>query len=242
MNNGERSLGNNAEQCLEPPHDYEAYQALQFLKKYAAMEYAEKSGAVLSSAAALFVSAYSIPHQSPKFSRLDVLVGKLLKDFKYGSPSINIYPCLKIDKYEPLDVYIRIHKRTNILISVRSKSKSKIIYDIAKKWIYSRRRYRGRSRWRNCPIEELNYYAKWLSKNRKLFGLSSRQTHLPLIKIVAICSPTEIAEHGSKNYCYLEGEKILILKKRGKVYFMSEDRVIDFIKAYLADEIKYQIG
>ena len=235
----------------EPHHDHEAHQAIRVLKKHAAIEYAGKSGAALLSAAvpvvgdlaaaALFATAYTTLYQVEKFARLDILVGKLLKDLKGDSPDIKIYPCLKMDEGEPLDIYIKVHQKANILISIRSKSKSKIIYDQEKQWIYSRRRYRGRSRWKHCPMEEMNRYVKWLTKNRALFRLSSRHArNLPLIKIVVIWSPTEIAEHDSENYCYMKGEKILTLNKKGKVYFMGEDKVIDFIKACLANEIEYK--
>ena len=235
----------------EPPHDHEAHQAIQTLKKHAAIEYAGKSGAALLSAAvplvgelaaaALFATAYATLYQVEKFARLDILVGRLLKEFKKDSPDIKIYPCLKIDEGEPLDIYIKVHQKANILISIRSKSKSRIVYDQEKQWIYSRRKYRGRSRWKNCPIEEMNRYVKWLTKNRERFRLSSRHArNLPLIKIITIWSPTKIAEHDSEHYCYMKDEKILTLNKKGKVYFMGEDKVIDFIKAYLANEIEYK--
>ena len=235
----------------EPSHGEEAHEGIKIAKNRAAIEYAGQAGAALAStavplvgefaAAALFTAAYATLHRVEKFARLDILVGGLLKEFKSDSPDIKVYPCLKVDDSEPLDIYIKVHQKANILISIRSKSKSKIIYDQEKEWIYSRRKYRGRARWKNCPMEEMNRYVKWLNKNREIFNLSSRQVkRLPLIRIVVIWSPTKIAEHDSKSYCYMKGEKILILNKRGKFYFMEEDKVINFVKAYLANEIEYQ--
>ena len=235
----------------EPSYGDVAQKALKLAKRKAVIEYAGQSGAALVSTAvpvvgevataALFTAAYAALHRVEKFSRLDILVEKLRKEIEGDSPDIKVYPCLKTDEGEPLDLYIKVHQKANILISIRSKSKSKIIYDQEKEWIYSRRKYRGRARWKNCPMEEMNRYVKWLNKNRDLFRLSSRQVkRLPLIRIIVIWSPTKIAEHDSKSYCYMKGEKILILNKRGKFYFMEEDKVIDFIKAYLANEIEYQ--
>ena len=179
---------------------------------------------------------YSRLFQISKLTNIKKVLTSILEDFK-DENDLKIYGCIEVDKEEALDLFATFNKKANFFISVRSKGKSKLFYDAEKDWVYGKRRRKSRQKWRSHPIEEIQNYVRWISKNRQLFNLSSRQiSKTPYARIVAICKPTEIADHEDKFYSIINGEKVLTINK---TFFVGEENVTKLMKAFLANQIEY---
>ena len=88
---------------------------------------------------------------------------------------------------------------------------------------------------------QMSEYKKWLTKNRDLFGFSSREVRkIPLACIVVLWQPTYLADHEASFYSKAGEDKILTINKKGKVFLVERKEVIKVMKAYLASEIEYQ--
>lgn len=179
---------------------------------------------------------YSHLFQISKLTNIKKVLTSTLQDFKNES-DLKIYGCIKVESEEALDLFATFNKKANFFISVRSKGKSKLFYDAEKDWFYGRRKKKGRQKWRSHPTREIQAYVKWVSKNRQLFNLSSRQiSKTPYARIVAICKPTEISDHEDKFYSIINGEKVLTINK---TFFVGEENVTQLMKAFLANQIEY---
>ena len=179
---------------------------------------------------------YSRLFQISKLTNIKKVLTNILEDFKDES-DLKIYGCIEVDKEEALDLFATFNKKANFFISVRSKGQSKLFYDAEKDWVYGKRKRKSRQKWRSHPIEEMKAYVRWISKNRQLLNLSSRQiSKTPYARIVAICKPTEIADHEDKFYSIINGEKVLTINK---TFFVGEENVTKLMKAFLANQIEY---
>lgn len=216
------------------------------VKTYAGLSTAAVISAIIPGigsgpAAALALTAYAPLHRVSKYSRIALLMKKMMEAFQEWGQEAHIYPCIEVDGQENLDFFIHVPQKANFLISIRSQGKAKIVYDKDKESLFSKRRRKGRRIWRKCPLLQMPDYKKWLTKNRGLFGFSSREVRkTPLTCIVVLWQPTYLADHEASFYSKAGEDKILTISKKGKVFLVERKEIIKVMKAYLANEIEYQ--
>ncbi|MDZ8083360.1 MAG: hypothetical protein RMX35_30385 [Nostoc sp. DcaGUA01] len=225
-----------------PPHNEAALEMLREAKDY------ESALALAASAAALgtggmvhplgwvlFALAYKPLIRVQKLARLEKLTALLLDQFK--SEGIQVFPVLKIEDKNPIDLFIRFPRKTHLFISIRSRGDSHVIYNEKREILQVKKKDKnGLTTWRPCPLVELSDYERWLTKNRALFGMSSKDvTKTPTAKVLVLWSPTKAAsDHNPHLYSEMGSMKILALRRKGTTFVIQEEEVTEFIKAWLA--------
>lgn len=225
-----------------PPHNWEVFHQLQQEKNYFSAIYALVTGAglVLMSffgyiGFPVFASASRPLDKIQKLAQLIHLMRLLLREFEHLG--VQIFPKLEVPgQKHPLDLLVRFPKKAHILISIRCKGESQIIYNEEKEALYVRRKKKkGIKVWKPCPLVELSDYTHWLNKNRQIFGISSKEVrNIPLAKVLVLWKPTLVGDHRDELYTTIESFKLLILKKKGVAFVITEKNIVNFIKAYLA--------
>jgi len=167
-----------------------------------------------------------------KFSRMIRVVSAILDAFE--ERGVELFPLLEVPGSNPIDLYVRFKGLANLLISIRSMGKSKIVYKEAAETLFVKRKDKGIKKWHPDPLVELSEYQAWLIKNRQQFGMSSREVRKPLAKILIISGETTIDDHEDHLYAKLTGERFLALNRKGTAFVIQEEQIINFMKAYLA--------
>lgn len=224
-----------------PLHNWEALQQLEREKDYLSATYAGCSAAAIAAiplvgypAFIMFAAAYKPLDQIQKLARLIKVMRLLLEKFEHLG--VQIFPTLEVpEQRNPLDLFVRFPKKAHILISIRSKGESQIVYNEAKEGLYVKRDKKGIKDWKPCPLVELADYTNWLTKNRQIFGMSSREVrNVPLTKVLILCKPTSIYNHRDELYTAIGSLKLLLLKRKGAAFLIPEEDIVKFIKAFLA--------
>ncbi|WP_414546070.1 hypothetical protein [Nostoc sp. CCY0012] len=182
-----------------------------------------------------FALAYKPLVRIQKLARLEKLTALLLDEFK--SDEIQVFPVIKVENKNPIDLFIRFPRKTHLFISIRSKGDSEIVYNEKREILQVKRKNKGGLRtWEPCPLVELADYKSWFDKNRDLFGMSSREAQkTPTAKVLVLWPPTKAAEdHNSHLYSELGGMKILALRRKGTAFVIQQEEITEFIKAWLA--------
>ncbi len=224
-----------------PPHNWEALKQLEKEKEDISRKYAVITMTAIASIPWLgylgfliFVLVYRPLERIQNLARLIKIMRLLLEEFE--PLGVQIFPSLKVPEQEnPLDLLVRFPKKAHILISIRSKGESKIVYNEEKEALYVRRKKKGLKVWEPCPLIELGDYTNLLTKNRELFGMSSKEVrNVPLAKVLALWKPTLIQDHISELYTTIESFKLLLLRKKGVAFVITEEDIVNFIKVFLA--------
>jgi hypothetical protein len=225
-----------------PPHNEPALEMLREAKDYASTQALTAGGAALATGGivhpfgwVLFGLAYKPLVAIQKLARLEKLTAVLLNEFK--SKGIQIFPVLKPEDKNPIDLFVRFERKIHLFISIRSIGDKEIVYNEAREVLQIKRKDKhGLKVWNPCPLLELADYEKWLSKNRDLFAMSSREaTKTPSAKVLVLWPPTKAAiDHNSHLYSEVGSMKILALRRKGTAFIIQQEEVIEFVKATLA--------
>lgn len=224
-----------------PLHNWEAVHQLEREKNYLSNVAAGigaasiASGALLGSPGFLLLAlAYDPLDQVKKLARLLKVMFALLENFEHLG--VQVFPTLKVpEKKNPIDLFVRFPRKAHIIISIRSKGESEIVYNEAKEALYVKRGKKGLKDWQPCPLVELGDYTNWLTKNRQLFGMSSKEVrNVPLSKVLVVWNPTKISTHREHLYSTIESLKLLVLKRKGTAFVIPDEDIINFVRAYLA--------
>lgn len=225
-----------------PPHNETALEMLREAKNYesalalAASSSALATGGIVHPAGwLLFGLAYKPLVRVQKLARLEKLTTVLLDEFK--SEGIQIFPVLKIDELNPIDLFVRFERTTYLFISIRSKGEREIVYNEAREVLQVKRKDKNALKiWKPCPLVELADYEKWLNKNRDLFGMSSREAQkTPRAKVLVLWPPTKAVQtHNDHLYSELGSMRILALRRKGTAFVIQQEEVTEFVRAWLA--------
>ncbi|MEA5516778.1 hypothetical protein [Nodularia sp. UHCC 0506] len=224
-----------------PPHNEPALKWLREAKDYESALALIAGGTALATGGmvhplgwAAFALAYKPLIRLEKLARLEKLTTVLLDEFK--SVGTQIFPVQKIEDKNPLDLFVRFPRRSHLFISIRSFGDREVVYNEAREILQIRKKNkRGLTTWKPCPLLELADYEKWLNKNRDLFAMSSREaTKTPAAKVLVLWPPTKAApNHNEHLYTEIEGMKILALRRKGTAFVIQEQKVTEFIRAWL---------
>ncbi|MGB3206126.1 MAG: hypothetical protein WBB28_14140 [Crinalium sp.] len=163
-----------------PVHNWEAFHQLQQERKYYSAAYIWLTDAAISelmrspnSAKYLLPALTSRPlDRIQKLTQLTLVMHLLLKEFEPWG--VRVFPRLEVPgQKHPLDLLVQFPKKAHILVSIRCKGESQIIYNEAKEALYVRRKKKGIKVWEPCPLVQLSDYTHWLNKNRQIFEISS---------------------------------------------------------------------
>jgi hypothetical protein len=166
-----------------------------------------------------------------KNSRLIRVGTKILDTFE--NQGLEMYSCLEVPGHNPLDFFLRFPSAM-VLISIRSMGNASIVFKESNETLYVRRKGKGSKQWLPDPLLELSEYQAWLKANRQEFGMSSKESRKPLVKVLVMSGESKINEHREQLYSNAAGENLLTLSRKGTAIVILEDQLIDFIKAHLA--------
>jgi hypothetical protein len=225
-----------------PPHNEAALEMIREAKDYESAVALTASGSALATGGLvhpagwlLFAMAYKPLVRVQKLARLEKLTVLLLDEFR--SERIQVFPVLKPEDKNPIDLFVRFERKIHLFISIRSIGDKEIVYNEAREVLQIKRKDKhGLKVWNPCPLLELADYEKWLSKNRDLFGMSSREaTKTPSAKVLVLWPPTKAAsDHNSHLYSEVGSMKILALRRKGTAFVIQQEEVTEFVKATLA--------
>lgn len=159
----------------------------------------------------------------------------LLKCFK--KQGIEVFWQVPVSEEQVLDLFVRFPDKQFFAISVLSLGPGKIFFNEREEILQFRRKNSTLVKYREPDlIAGLKDFERWVRKNRRdLFGGSSRDARRPLVRILLFAQPTQIGQHGEQMYGTLDNHRFLWVRteNRGTCYILSEDQLIDFIKAHL---------
>jgi hypothetical protein len=166
-----------------------------------------------------------------KTTRLIRVGTQILDTFEHQG--LEMYSCLEIPGHNPLDFFLRFPSAM-LLISIRSMGNANIVFKEANETLYVKRKGKGSKQWLPDPLLELSEYQAWLKLNRQEFGMSSKESRKPLVKVLVMSGESKINEHREQLYSSPSGENLLTLSRKGTAIVILEDQLIDFVKAHLA--------
>lgn len=227
-----------------PVHNWEALRLLEQAVDHLSNEALMAGGSAIATGSfvnpagfLLFAAAYKPLIRVQKLARIKTVFSLLLEHF--GDQEVQVFPIIQIDGKNPIDLYVRFPKKTQLFISIRSKGDNKIAYNQAKEVLQVRKkRGGGTSIWEPCPLVELGDYKSWLDKNRGLFGLSSKEAQkTPTAKVLVLWHPTKAQDHTDSLYSEVGDMKLLAISRKGTAFVIQEEEILNFVKSWLS---KYQ--
>lgn len=177
-----------------------------------------------------------------KLSRILINGRKLLKAF--GATDIQLFPAVITGEevaHERIDLYVRFPGQAQFFILFRSMGNHEIIYNEAKETLQIKKKRKGMALVRPCPLADLSRGQRWLiTKNRQLFGLSSRQAgKTSTARVLVICGSTKISsKHRDELYRQVGNNRYLALSKRGVAFVVMEDELATFVGDWLTHSKK----
>ncbi|MBD2458470.1 hypothetical protein H6G80_30940 [Nostoc sp. FACHB-87] len=183
---------------------------------------------------AAFVLAYKPLVITQKLARLEKLTTMLWEEFK--SEGIQVFP-FPGSEDNHIDLFVRFPRTTHLFISIRSLGDREVVYNEAKEVLQVRKKNKcGLTTWKPCPLLELAAYEKWLNKNRDQFFMTSREaTKTPTAKVLVLWNPTKPASNLNEHlYSSVGNMRILALRRKGTMFVISQEEVIEFVRAWLA--------
>lgn len=176
-----------------------------------------------------FASAYKPIHRLSQISRIIELVENLLNFI--NDREIEIFPCLDFSSdYKPLDLLIKFQNKRLLLVSIRSKSKTerRVVYQSGK--LYTKHDKKGLREWLPSPLQELNFYEDWITKNQpklnKKFNLNS---NLDLFKALVLWQPMTLEQHEESFYKHLN-QQVTAFKPDEKTFIIHESNFQDLVQ------------
>lgn len=167
-----------------------------------------------------------------KVTRLLELMKPLMKRFELNN--VEIYPLIPADEMNPIDLFIRFPKVAHLVISIRSKGETGIVYNEAREELIVKKRHGKTNKWEPNPLVELADYKSWLVKNRWRFKMTSREaTKTSTAKVLALCLPTIVCQHRSELYSEMGTLKPLVLRRKGAAFVIQESNLVDLTAAWL---------
>jgi hypothetical protein len=225
-----------------PPHNEAALERIREGKDYESTVALVASGAALASGGmvhplgwVLFALAYKPLVRVEKLARLEKLTTLLLQEFK--SQGIQVFPVLKVEDNHPIDLFIRFPKKAHLIVSIRSRGDSEVVYNEKREILQVKKKNKsGLTTWRPCPLVELSDYERWVTKNRALFGMTSKEvTKTPTAKVLVLWSPTKAAsDHNPHLYSEMGSIRLLALRRKGTAFVIQQEEVTELVKAWLA--------
>ncbi|MBC1235701.1 hypothetical protein [Nostoc sp. 2RC] len=225
-----------------PPHNEAALERIREGKDYESTVALVASGAALASGGmvhplgwVLFALAYKPLIRVEKLARLEKLITLLLQEFK--SEGIQVFPVLKVEEQNPIDLFIRFPKKAHLIISIRSRGDSEVVYNEKREILQVKKKGKnGLTTWKPCPLVELSDYERWVTKNRALFGMTSKEvTKTPTAKVLVLWSPTKAAEdHNPHLYSEMGSIRLLALRRKGTAFVIQQEEVTELVRAWLA--------
>lgn len=224
-----------------PPHNEEALEMLREAIEYESALALAAGGTALATGGfispvgwAAFALAYQPLVRVQKLARLEKITSLLLNEFK--SKGVQIFPVLKIQDKNPVDLFIRFPGKTHLFMSIRSKGDSLVVYNEAKEVLQVRRKKNRLGTWEPCPLVELADYKSWFDKNREQFRMSSREAQkTPTAKVLVIWPPTKLSlNHNENLYTEIGNMKVLVLKRKGSAFVIKEEEVTEFVSNWLS--------
>ncbi|AUT04733.1 hypothetical protein CLI64_30320 (plasmid) [Nostoc sp. CENA543] len=225
-----------------PPHNEAALEQIREAKDYESALALAAGGAALVSGGmihplgwVLFAMAYKPLYRVEKLARLEKLMTVLLSEFK--TQGVQVFPVLKVEDNHPIDLFIRFPKKAHLIISIRSRGESEVVYNEKREILQVKKKNKsGLTTWRPCPLVELSDYERWVTKNRALFGMTSKEvTKTPTAKVLVLWSPTKAAEdHNPHLYSEMGSMKLLALRRKGTAFVIQEEEVTELVRAWLA--------
>ncbi|NEQ21634.1 MAG: hypothetical protein F6K28_20950 [Microcoleus sp. SIO2G3] len=168
-----------------------------------------------------------------KVARILQVMMSLLE--KFESRGVEIYQRIPIDGMNPIDLFIRFPQIAHIIVSIRSKGNTEIVYNEATEEVRVRKKNGTTSRWQPNPLVELADKERWLAKNRWRFGMSSKEAaKTPTAKVLVLCSPTKADEHREELYSEVGTVKTLAIRRKGTAFVIQQEELLDFVAAWLA--------
>lgn len=177
-----------------------------------------------------------------KLSRILINGRKLLKEFAHTG--MQLFPAVITGEeveHERIDLYVRFPGQAQFFILFRSMGKHEIIYNEGKETFQVKKKRKGVALVRPCPLNGLSRGQRWLiTKNRQLFGLSSRQAgKTSTARVLVICGDTEISsKHRDELYRQVGSNRYLAPSKRGVAFVVKEDDIATFIRDWLTHSKK----
>lgn len=170
-----------------------------------------------------------------KASRIKFLMEALLNEFE--GDGVQVFPAMNVEGHNPLDLLIRFPQKLHVILSIRSMGETKISYRADTELLYVRRsNKKGVKKWTPDPLNELSAYQTWLTKNRGLFNMSSKEVrNTRTIKLLVLCQPTQIADRDDHLYSTIDSVKSLVVRKKGTIFVVYKEEVIQFLKGTLKD-------
>ena len=187
----------------------------------------------------LLGGSYGAVNGVSKCVRLEKALKRLWVD-EFKKLGIEAFPLLMMREdvdHEHIDLYVRFPETTQMFIVIRSEEGRSVIYNEAKEKFQARKpRGKGLVSIRPCPLTILNKGKGWLNRNRKTFGLSSRQaTKIPTVRVLVIWGNTQIAPHREELYAQVGSNQYLSVKKDGATTFVvKQEELTIFVRDWLS--------
>ncbi len=199
---------------------------------------------IVASPFGLFLLAIT-QHAATAITKLSRILNNGRKLLEAFSPTgIQIFPAVITGEeveHHRIDLYVRFPGQAQFFILFRSMGKHIIVYNEAKESLQIRKKRKGASNIRPCPLLDLSKGQRWLvAKNRQLFGLSSRQaSKTPTARVLVICGDTEISsKHRDELYATIGSNRYLALPKSGTTFVVMENELAAFVRDWLTHSKK----
>lgn len=184
----------------------------------------------------LLTGSYSVAGKTAKSARIAIMLELLINEFEpIGMQAFPLVTTRDNTGHNYIDLYVRFPKG-QLFIETRSVGNGALIYNEAKETLYLKRKKKGLSEIRPCPLLGLNDSKKWLAKNRHRFHLTSRQaTKTPTVKVLVAWGETKISAHREQLYTKIGERKYLTLSKRSATTFVvTYEELATFIRDWLS--------
>jgi len=172
--------------------------------------------------------------RATKVIRLIQVIKLLLESFE--NQGIEVYARIPVEGMNPIDLFIRFPRKTHLFISIRSKGDREVFYNESREILQLRKRGKpGLVTWTPDPLVELADYEKWFTKNRLLFGMSSKEAiKTPSAKILILWPPTTAETHKDHLYTEMGDLKLLTLRRKGAAFVINKEELVTFVQAWLS--------
>lgn len=170
-----------------------------------------------------------------KVSQIYLSMGPLLEAFE--QQGVEIFPRLQVPEQESLDLFVRFPNKQFFAITLRTMSKSSIVYNEKAEALYVRYRQGGLKPWKPDPLLQLADQEVWLRKNRReLFGGSSRDVRRPVVKILALAGETRLGKHSEHLYETISEQKFVCVRRKFTTTVLEKEQLVRFIRAWQAQK------
>jgi hypothetical protein len=180
---------------------------------------------------------YKLLEKAQELGQIKRVMSALIDEFT--DEGIEIFPCLDIEGFSSVDIFIRFPTKKFFMVSLQDIGKNTLFHnsnkvdESPKELLYLKN---ANGRWKKFKSKKLDILPeqeKKLRKQHKTFlGGSSRDVKTGIIKILGICGkdakitrnfPVTLSET-------TEGKRFYLAQKNPSIFVMREEEIIDFIK------------